>query len=190
MANYTIEKEGQIDFFNTFLPRSSPHMKIKDIISDDNDGVLNGNLLEFKVRISDLNSTLFQCIKYLSELRIKGKPIPSNIIIIDLNAEQAFLYKSEDYINEIEKIYYGGASKSNTGFVGKKYIDKFPYGTDLISADNLISKLKETAYTKINIDENCIVGWATHFYKSVPNARKEYFNSEIVPYLFEYEFLK
>jgi hypothetical protein len=27
-------------------------------------------------------------------------------------------------------------------------------------------------FTKINIDENCIVGWAEHFYRHLPNARK------------------
>ena len=31
---------------------------------------------------------------------------------------------------------------------------------------------KQCIYTKIHIDENCIVGWANFFYKEYPNANK------------------
>lgn len=174
MANYTTEREGQFDFYNAFLPLINPALSLDDILADDNDGVLNGNLLEFKLRVNDLNAVLFQCVKYLSALRIKGKPIPANIVVIDLNGEQAYLYKSADYLSDIEKVYFGGASKSNSGFVGHSYIAKFDYA-DQVAAANLIRVLKENAYTKINIDENCVVGWATSYYKAVPTARKEDF---------------
>lgn len=103
MANYDTEREGQIEFYKTFLPLIDPNLTLDDILADDNDGVLNGNLLEFKLRVNDLNAVLFQCVKYLSALRIKGKPVPANIVIIDLNAEQAYLYKSANYLNDIEK---------------------------------------------------------------------------------------
>ena len=138
------------------------------------DGVLNGNLLEFKLRVNDLNATLFQCIKYLSALRVKGKPVPANIIIIDLNGTQAFLYKSADYLAYIETIYNGGASKANTGFVGGTYNQKYDYSKQM-DASKLITILKSAEWTKIHLDENCIVGWATSYYKSVPTARKEDF---------------
>ena len=72
MANYAIEREGQIEFYKTFLPVVDPSLALDDILADDNDGVLNGNLLEFKLRINDLNAALFQGIKYLSARRIKG----------------------------------------------------------------------------------------------------------------------
>lgn len=39
----------------------------------------------------------------------------------------------------------------------------------------MIQCLKETEFTRIHIDENCIVGWATAFYKAMPTARKEDF---------------
>ena len=42
-------------------------------------------------------------------------------------------------------------------------------------ARKLLKLLREAKYTKINIDENCIVGWASEFYKAVPTARKEDF---------------
>lgn len=175
MANYNTEREGQIEFYQTFLPLIDPSLRLDDILSDDNDGVLNGNLLEFKLRVSDLNAVLFQCVKYLSALRIKGKPVPANIVIIDLNGEQAYLYKSGDYLADIEKVYIGGASKSNAGFIGQPYYEKYMYGTDQLAAANLIKCLKEKDFTRIHIDENCIVGWATAFYKAMPTARKEDF---------------
>lgn len=175
MANFDTEREGQIEFYKTFLPLIDPSLTLDDILADDNDGVLNGNLLEFKLRVNDLNAVLFQCVKYLSSLRIKGKPVPANIVIVDLNGEQAYLYKSADYLADIEKVYSGGASKSNDGFVGRTYNEKYAYGTNQLAVTRLIKRLKETEFTRINIDENCIVGWANAFYKAVPSARKEDF---------------
>ena len=175
MANFVNEGEGQIEFYQTFLPSINPYLSLDEILADDNDGVLNGNLLEFKLRINDLNAVLFQCIKYLSALRVKGKPVPANILLVDLNAELAYLYKSSDYLEDIEKIYAGGASKANTGFAGQPYLKRFSYGSDQLDAADLIKILKQNEFTRIHIDENCIVGWATAFYKAVPTARKEDF---------------
>ena len=174
MTIFNTEREGQIEFYKIFLPLINPSLSLDDILADDNDGVLNGNLLEFKLRVNDLNATLFQCIKYLSALRVKGKPVPANIIIIDLNGTQAFLYKSADYLAYIETIYNGGASKANTGFVGGTYNQKYDYSKQM-DASKLITILKSAEWTKIHLDENCIVGWATSYYKSVPTARKEDF---------------
>lgn len=175
MANYDTEREGQIEFYQTFLPLIDPNLTLDEILADDNDGVLNGNLLEFKLRVSDLNTVLFQCIKYLSALRIKGKPVPANIVIVDLNSEQAYLYRSSNYLADIEKVYSGGASKANSGFVGQTFDEKYAYGKDQLDAVRLIKRLKEKEFTRIHIDENCIVGWATAFYKAMPTARKEDF---------------
>lgn len=194
---YKDEKSGQLDFYNTFLPRINNNLKIEDIISDNNDGVINGNLLEFKLHITNLDAVLFQCIKYLSFLRIKGKPVPANILIIDVNAHLVWTYNSKNYLSFIEQVYVGGASKNNNSFIGDAPKHTLDYNKDS-DAEQLISILKENNFTKIHIDENCIVGWATSFYKEIPSARKEDFigdntgkhNSEIVPTLFKYEFLK
>lgn len=171
---YKDEKSGQLDFYNTFLPRINNNLKIEDIISDNNDGVINGNLLEFKLHITNLDIVLFQCIKYLSSLRIKGKPVPSNILIIDLNAHLVWKYNSANYLSFIEQVYIGGASKNNNDFIGDVPNQILDYNKG-INAEKLISILKENNFTKIHIDENCIVGWATSFYKKVPTARKEDF---------------
>lgn len=175
MANYSTEREGQIEFYQTFLLMVNPSLSLNDILTDDNDGVLNGNLLEFKLRVTDLNAVLFQCIKYLSARRIKGKPVPANVIIVDLNAGFAYLYHSEDYLADIEKVYDGGASRANAGFVGQPYLKKYAYETDQLAAAELIKILKQNNFTRIHIDENCIVGWATTFYRTAPGTRKEDF---------------
>lgn len=174
MDKYQMERDGQLDFYNVFLPRVNPTFDIDEILADSNDGVINGNLLEFKLHVTDLNAVLFQCIKYLSALRIKGKPVPSNILIIDLNAATLWLYRSVLYLKEIERPYTGGASRDNTGFIGGDAELVLHYDKPL-DAEKVISLLKEKFYTKIHIDENCIVGWATSFYKAVPTARKEDF---------------
>lgn len=174
MDKYINERDGQFDFYNMFLPRIDSNLDIENILADNNDGVLNGNLLEFKLHVTDLNVVLFQCIKYLSALRIKGKPVPANILIIDLNAATVWLYKSFSYLSAIEKPYTGGASKDNDGFIGGS-AEKILHYDDLIDAENVVYLLKQHDYTKIHIDENCIVGWAASFYKAVPTARKEDF---------------
>ena len=175
MPSYETERGGQVEFYETFLPLVNPSLSLDDILADDNDGVLNGNLLEFKRHVTDLNAHLLQCIKYLSARRIKGKPVPANIIIVDLSAKRAYLYKSEDYLTEIEKVYQGGASKSNSGFDGRPCKESLGYGEDPIAASRLIALLRENTFTRININEDCIVGWATAYYRTVPTARKEDF---------------
>lgn len=172
---YMLERDGQIDFYNRVLPRVNPTLNIEDILADNNDGVLNGNLLEFKLNVTDLNSVLFQCVKYLSAMRIKGKPIPSNILIIDLNAATLWVYHSADYLAAIEKPYSGGASKDNSGFIGAAAVETLRYERNAKDTTRLVALLKEDNYTKTHIDENCIVGWAEHFYRVRPTARKEDF---------------
>ncbi len=174
MEKYILERDGQLDFYRAFLPRVDPQLNIEEILSDNHDGVVNGCLLEFKLHVSDLNAVLFQCIKYLSALRIKGKPVPANILIVDLNAAATWSYASEPYLGDIERPYSGGASKGNGDFIGGNAEKTFHYD-DPLDAEKLIELLKERRFTKIHIDENCIVGWATAFYKIVPTGRKEDF---------------
>ena len=91
MDKYILERDGQLDFYKVFLPRVNPALDIDEILADNNDGVINGNLLEFKLHVTDLNAVLFQCIKYLSALRVKGKPVPANILIIDVPLRAVFV---------------------------------------------------------------------------------------------------
>lgn len=177
MKKYTLELDGQLDFYQTYLPRIDKTLTLEQILTDNTDGVLNGNLLEFKLNINDVNNVLFQAIKYLSAMRVKGKSIPANIVLISLNTAKAYLFNSKDYLLFIEKIYILGASKENTGFQGGKPILTFNLENQL-DQEELIIALKSKNYTKINLDENCIVGWGERFYRENPLAKKADFIGE------------
>lgn len=179
IIKYRIELEGQKDFYSSYLKLVNRNLNIDDIINDNNDGVLRGNLLEFKLYINDLNTVLFQAIKYLSSRRVKGKPVPANIILVSLNEGRAYLYKSDDYLPYIEAIYIGGASKDNTAFQCGSPTQIFDYVKKQLDEASLIKFLKSDNYTKIHIDENNIVGWATHFYCENPTARKSDFIGDL-----------
>lgn len=81
--NYELERQGQIDFFQNY---GIPYEEDNSILVDNTDGVYNGNILEFKLSINNLNKVLFQAIKYLSRMRIKGESIPANILLITMKA--------------------------------------------------------------------------------------------------------
>ena len=180
IKQYQIESDGQVDFYKGYLPIIDKSISVDDILSDNNDGVLNGNILEFKLYISDLNSVLFQAIKYLSARRIKGKPVPENIILVSLNNATAYCYKSIDYLDEIEKVYMGGASRYNQGFQSDGPTEVFKYVESPKDENSLIKMLRTNNYTKVHIDENNVVGWASHYYRVNPNARKSDFIGDLV----------
>lgn len=175
LKKYNVELEGQIEFYEQYLKIVNPELKYEDIFRNNTDGILNGNILEFKLNITDLNACLFQTIKYLSAMRIKGEPIPANILLISLNTATIYLYHSEEYLNQIEKVYVGAASKNNVGFFASDYISKLKYVEKEEDEFYLTRLLKENNYTKINIDENCIVGRAEKYYRENPQARKSDF---------------
>lgn len=109
---YKTEKEGQIDFFNNY---GIPWQENNGVLVENCDGVYNGVLFEFKLNINDLNKTLLQAIKYLSRMRVHGESVPATILLVSLNNKTAYEYKSQDYFDEIHKIYTGAASKNNDG---------------------------------------------------------------------------
>lgn len=172
---YSVELEGQKEFYDQYLKVVNPKLTYEDIFRNNTDGILNGNLLEFKLNITDLNACLFQALKYLSAMRIKGEPLPANILLVSLNSATIYVYNSADYLKDIEKVYVGGASKKNLGFFANDYISKLEYNKNQKDEFILIQLLKESNYTKINIDENCIVGWAEKYYRENPQARKSDF---------------
>ena len=114
---YDKELQGQVEFLQKYLPRIDSSLDISDVKRDFGDGVVRGNLLEFKTMIDNLNVVLAQAIKYLSSMRVKGRPIPANIILISLNNTAAYIYRSNDYLEHIEKVYTGAASRNNEKFV-------------------------------------------------------------------------
>lgn len=164
MSNFSNEKQGQDNFYLVYLPHVDKTLTRDQILNDYTDGVVNGNILEFKVKISNLNSTLLQAIKYLSVMRIKGKPVPKNILLVSLNDDKCYRYDSGDYLNDIQTVYIGGASTNNKSFVGNPPLETIDLNSQTGQA-RVITLLRENKYTKIDIDVNCIVGWAEHFYR-------------------------
>lgn len=170
---YEIERDGQIDFFNNY---GVDWRQDDEILVNNTDGVYNGILFEFKLNIIDLNKTLLQAIKYLSKLRIIGKSVPATILLVSLNDTMIYMYKSQDYFDDIHKVYVGSASKANEGFVSSPYIEKFDYSNIVASnrVKHLLNDKKSVfdMYMPIDIDENCIVGWAERYYREIPTANK------------------
>lgn len=171
---YESEREGQMAFFDNY---GIDYANDASILVDNTDGVYNGNILEFKLNIANLNKALFQAIKYLSKMRIKGEPVPATILLVDLNATTIYVYKSEDYFDFIHKPYTGAASKDNEGFVAGAYIAKYDY-SDMAQSAFVKKLLKgkkaypDEMFMPIDIDENCIVGWAERYYREKPTASK------------------
>jgi hypothetical protein len=174
--SYSNEKDGQIAFFENYKHciASIKDKEIDDILLLYTDGVINGNILEFKTTIADINKVLFQTIKYLSKCRIMGIPIPANILLISLNNRKIYKFNSQDFLPQIEEVYIGASSKNNDGFNTTIKPEEINYATDSGSA-RLIEILRQENYTKININEDCIVGWAEKYYKINPSHKKEGF---------------
>ena len=173
--HFSNEVDGQLKFYQDYLPLVDKTLKIDDILTDYTDGIVNGNLIEFKVVINDINTVLFQAIKYLSARRIKGKEIPKNILLVSLTNKKIYVFDSQDYLTHIEKVYFGGASVKTSGFSAGTPLEVLEYGQNQLHESRLINLLRSKQYTKINIDENCIVGWAERFYRENKGAKKSDF---------------
>lgn len=172
-THYEIERQGQMDFFDNY---GIDYQGDNSILVDNTDGIYQGNILEFKLNISDLNKVLFQVVKYLSHMRVRGESVPARILLIDLNATKVYVYKSINYLNDIEKIYTGGASINDVGFAGNNTPDETLDYSDMVDSSKLKDYLLKTPekdwYTPVHIDENDIVGWAERYYRENPKATK------------------
>lgn len=170
---YITEREGQIEFFDNY---GIPYNDDQSVLVDNTDGVFNGCIFEFKLNITNLNRTLLQAIKYLSRMRVKGESVPATILLVSLNDTTMYVYKSADYFDEIHKIYTGAASKDNDGFVAKPYDAKLDYSdmADSATVKKILRGRKtiEEMYMPVDLDENCIVGWADRYYRENPKASK------------------
>ena len=173
--HYDIEKQGQCDFFDNYR---IDYQGDASILVDNTDGVYHGNIMEFKLNISNTGKVLFQAIKYLSRMRIKGESIPARILLIDLNATKIYVYNSADYIDDIQKVYIGAASKGNDAFSKNvNPVAEYDYMDMVDSAEVqklLINKVANETdwYIPIDLDEDCIVGWAERYYREIPKATK------------------
>lgn len=163
--NYLSEREGQIDFFSNLRIEADVEL------THNTDGVYRGTLFEFKLTIPDINKVLFQSLKYLSHRRVKGDPVPTQILLVALNEENAYLFNSEDFLSYIEQTYAGAASKNNADFSTHIQPQKIDYG-QLAGLRRITEILEVEKYTKIHIDLFDVVGWSGRFYRENPTASK------------------
>ena len=171
--HYDIERQGQADFFDNF---HIDYLHDNSILIDNTDGVYHGNILEFKLNISNTGKVLLQAIKYLSRMRIKGESVPARIMLIDLNDTKVYVYHSADYIDDIQKVYVGASSVGNDAFNRNVTPAAIYDYTELVDAAEvqklLINRAPANWYIPIDLDESCIVGWAERYYREIPNATK------------------
>jgi len=160
------EKEGQMAFFEKLGVGEGVSL------SNNTDGVYKGTLFEFKLTISDINKVLFQSIKYLSHMRIKGLSIPKTILLLGLNQEIAYKFDSKDFIKEIEEIYFGASSKDNKNFSTSITPETIKYKNSPSGIGRLTQILEDEGFIKIHIDIYDVVGWANRFYSENPKANK------------------
>lgn len=162
--SFLSEREGQIKFFDKFAIANTE-------LANNTDGVYNGTIFEFKKTISDINTVLFQAIKYLSHMRVKGESIPANILLVALNEEVAYLFNAKDYLAEIETIYAGAASKNNAGFAARTSPKAIRYNSPE-GIRHVTEILEDMSFVKVHIDVFDVVGWANRFYRENPSASK------------------
>jgi hypothetical protein len=179
MKNYRREENGQDKFFEDL--RLDKEVEIKH----NSDGYYKGIFFEFKKHISDINSVLFQAIKYLSNFRLNGISIPKNIILVSLSDEKIYRFQSLDFIQNIETIYTGASSK-NVAFTNSIKPEEILYSTrkGIVEIINIIDN--DEGYTKINIDKYCVAGWADRFYREdASRTKKEFFEELKNPKVFK-----
>lgn len=172
MTNSNYEIMGQTEFFK--------ELRLEDdvIFTDHTDGVVYGTLFEFKYKIENYNEVLSQAIKYLSRMRITGKNIPANILLIALNEEKAYYFKSNDFLDKIEIGYSGPASKNNKNLSNNIKPEVINFSKR--NGFNRINEIIENkTFIKIHIDDNCVIGWAERYYNENPRETKKDFFEEL-----------
>lgn len=160
MKAYLAEIDGQREFYN--------RIGINPDLSHNTDGVDRGNLYENKLNIDNINKVLFQAIKYASRIRIRGEKLPANIVLNDLNREIVYIFQSADLLTDIEKVYFGAASKGNDEYTTTaKHIE-----IDYSSSSGLMQLLQyvnSDNFVKYHIDKFNIIGLSQQYYKVNPD---------------------
>lgn len=165
-APYASEHEGQLTFFSQF------GIDADAALAHNTDGVHKGNLLEFKTSISDLNAVLFQAVKYLSKLRVRGVDVPAHIVLVDLNRRSTYRFSSADYDTELHVLYTTAASRENKGFQRTSEPETVDDYESPVGAATVVSWLRDRSVHPVRITADCVVAWAERYYREVPGSTK------------------
>ncbi len=163
MRSYASEIEGQREFYS--------RVGIEPDLSHSTDGVDKGNLYENKLDISNIYKVLLQAIKYASRIRIRGEKLPANIILNDLNKEIVYIFKSEKLLADIEKVYFGAASKNNEEYNTDVKYQMIDYSSSK-GLQELLVVVNSEEYVRYHVDCNNILGLSQQFYKIVQDKDK------------------
>lgn len=163
MKQYLVEIDGQREFY--------ARVGINPDLSHNTDGVDRGNLYENKIDIPNIYKVLFQAIKYASRIRVRGELLPANIILNDLNKEIVYIFQSADLLSDIEKVYFGAASKGNDEYTTDAKYRTIDYSQST-GLQELLAVVNSENFIKYHIDRNNILGLSQQFYKTVPNKDK------------------
>lgn len=160
------EKELQDNFYINILG-------IEPTIELNTDGLYKGILFENKVNINRLEAVLMQSIKYLSNIRNRGRLLPYYIINTDFTDQRSYVYKSEDYLEYIEQVYFGAFSQNNNNpNLIAKPIESLDWGTDRkhrIKLQQIIAEVeKQPKWQKYHVDFYNILGLAKEYYSMNP----------------------
>ncbi len=156
MKQYHDEYEGQREFYS--------RVGINPDLSHNTDGVYRGNLYENKVDIKNIYEVLSQAIKYASRIRIRGEKLPANLVLNDLNRETAYIFKAADLLDDIEKVYFGAASKNNETYKTEAKYITIDYSTST-GLQELLNIVNSEDFVKYHVDKNNILGLSQQFYK-------------------------
>ena len=160
MKAYLAEIDGQREFYS--------RIGINPDLSHNTDGVDRGNLYENKLNIDNINKVLFQAIKYASRIRIRGEKLPANIILNDLNREIVYIFQSADLLVDIEKVYFGAASKGNDEFTTTAKHTEIDYSQSS-GLMQLLQYVNSDNFVKYHIDKFNIIGLSQQYYKVKPD---------------------
>lgn len=171
MPIYQTEKEWQISFYNDLRKFDGTIPTIEN----NTDWIIKWTIIEFKLSISNISNVLFQSIKYLSRLRNLWKNIPTQILLISLNNEKAYLFKSNDFLKEIETQYTWWASKNNNDFSTEIKTLTINYKEKL---KDIVDILDNNEFIKVNVDKYNIV-WLSKAYYEIINAPENSLTTKI-----------
>jgi len=153
---YTAEADGQREFY--------ARVGINPDLSHNTDGVDRGNLYENKLNIDNIYKVLFQAVKYASRIRERGERLPANILLNDLNKETVYIFQSADLLSDIEKVYFGGASKGNDEYTANAEYKKIDYSNST-GLQELLTYVNSENFIRYHIDRNNILGLSRQFYR-------------------------
>ena len=144
--------------------------RMEDILQ----GACPGCLADYTANIDHPQKALLKAIRELSKSRLQGISIPALILLIASDKKALLVFQTSAFKDEIQTLYSGERPNENISLsMGDRKGLSFDYSDPKEYADflSLLEKFRNS-HLPIDIDENCILGWARRFYRENPGATK------------------